>query len=205
MAERNGRCKEVYDTCPQHIGFLSGFAVSLEFDELKGTRFSPAHLSIGHCVRGRPPRPGRSTVVIHCSTAYAQGRVYKNTNMNKTWDVTPFKTTDKAKLSTHQHSDWYLTSIGSWLNSDGESNKVRIIDYYYSISRASVSWPVWRWLYRFGCLAGRGGSPCAQCQWRGYRRGRVHVHVFHRILMKQQNPIENQYVGGKCHRPLYIW
>ena len=39
MAERNGRCKEVYDTCPQHIGFLSGFAVSLEFDELKCTRF----------------------------------------------------------------------------------------------------------------------------------------------------------------------
>ena len=36
MAERNGRCKEVYETCPQHIGFLSGFAVSLEFDELKG-------------------------------------------------------------------------------------------------------------------------------------------------------------------------
>ena len=38
MAERNGRCKEVYDTCPQHIGFLSGFAVSFEFDELKCTR-----------------------------------------------------------------------------------------------------------------------------------------------------------------------
>ena len=34
MAERNGRCKEVYDTCPQHIGFLLGFVVSLEFDEL---------------------------------------------------------------------------------------------------------------------------------------------------------------------------
>ena len=31
-------CKEVYDTCPQHIGFLSGFAVSLEFNELKCTR-----------------------------------------------------------------------------------------------------------------------------------------------------------------------
>ena len=41
MAERNGRCKEVYDTCPQHIGFLSGFAVSLEFDELKCTRGRP--------------------------------------------------------------------------------------------------------------------------------------------------------------------
>ena len=31
------------------------------------------------------------------------------------------------------------------------------------------------------------------------------ARIFHRILMKQQNPIENQYVGGKCHRPLYIW
>ena len=38
-----------------------------------------------------------------------------------------------------------------------------------------------------------------------YRQGQVHLHVFHQILMKQQNPIENQYVGGKCHRPLYIW
>ena len=33
---------------------------------------------------------------------------------------------------------------------------------------------------------------------------RVQVHLIHRILMKQQNPIENQCVGGKCHRPLYI-
>ena len=45
MAERNGRCKEVYDTCPQHIGFLLGFAVSLEFDELNAPP-PPAHLSI---------------------------------------------------------------------------------------------------------------------------------------------------------------
>ena len=44
----------------------------------------------------------------------------------------------QTKLSTHEHSDWYLTSIGSWLNSDGESNKVRIIDYYYSISMRSL-------------------------------------------------------------------
>ena len=53
MAERNGRCKEVYDTCPQHIGFLLGFAVSLEFDELNppSPACTPLHR---HCVRGRP-------------------------------------------------------------------------------------------------------------------------------------------------------
>ena len=48
MAERNGRRKEVYDTCPQHIGFLSGFAVSLEFDELNAPApaCTPLHRSL---------------------------------------------------------------------------------------------------------------------------------------------------------------
>ena len=58
MAERNGRCKEVYDTCPQHIGFLSGFAVSLELDELNPPApvCTPLHR---HCVRAGTARAGR--------------------------------------------------------------------------------------------------------------------------------------------------
>ena len=58
MAERNGRCKEVYDTCPQHIGFLSGFAVSLEFDELKCTR-SRLHTSPSDTAYTRAAAPAR--------------------------------------------------------------------------------------------------------------------------------------------------
>ena len=57
MAERNGRCKEVYDTCPQHIGFLSGFAVSLEFDELNAP--APACTPLHRTLRTRAAAPAR--------------------------------------------------------------------------------------------------------------------------------------------------
>ena len=51
-------CKEVYDTCPQHIGFLSGFAVSLEFDEIHVNALAPAcTLSIDTARTGSRPGP----------------------------------------------------------------------------------------------------------------------------------------------------
>ena len=59
-------------------------------------------------------------------------------------------------------------------------------------------------MYHYGGSTGPGrAARVRSVRWRGVQ-ARAGAFIIRRILMKQQNPIENQCVGGKCHRPLYI-
>ena len=90
-------CKEVYDTCPQHIVFVSGFCCFIRIRWNKCTRLQTSPLTL-HTRAAAPPArrperypPYRPWQALRLQIGYSTTGVRTGTNMNKTWYVTPFK------------------------------------------------------------------------------------------------------------------